>query len=188
MVRIPTRKILIFNTCTVHLLLFCTMTKKCTQLFHKLSHCYMFRHYRVILRQPVINTLPSYTSISKAAVGNTIYHFVLWPTNAQLFHKLSHCYMFRPYRVILRQLVINTLPSYTSTWNAAVGNTNYHFVLWPTNAQLFHKLSHCYMFRHCGVILRQLVILYYDQQTHNYFTIYHTATCFGTIVSSSDSL
>jgi hypothetical protein len=32
----------------------------------------MFRHYRVILRQPVINTLPSYTSISNAAVGNTI--------------------------------------------------------------------------------------------------------------------
>jgi len=27
------------------------------------SHSYMFRHYRVIPRQPVINTLPSYTSI-----------------------------------------------------------------------------------------------------------------------------
>jgi len=56
------------------ILLFCTLTNKCTQLFHKLSHCYMFRHYRVILRQPVINTLPSYTSISNAAVGNTIYN------------------------------------------------------------------------------------------------------------------
>jgi hypothetical protein len=33
----------------------------------------MFRHYRVILRQPVINTLPSYTSISNEGVGNTIY-------------------------------------------------------------------------------------------------------------------
>jgi len=33
----------------------------------------MFRHYRVILRQPAINTLPSYTSISNAAVGNTVY-------------------------------------------------------------------------------------------------------------------
>jgi len=33
-----------------------------------------FEHYRVILRQPVINTLPSYTSISNAAVGNTIYN------------------------------------------------------------------------------------------------------------------
>jgi len=49
------------------------MTNKCTQLFHKLSHCYMFRHYRVILTQLVINTLPSYTSISNAAVGNTVY-------------------------------------------------------------------------------------------------------------------
>jgi len=28
----------------------------------------------VILRQPVINTLLSYTSISNAAVGNTIYN------------------------------------------------------------------------------------------------------------------
>jgi len=127
------------------------------QLFHKLSHCYMFRHYRVILRQLVINTLPSYTSISNAAVGNTVLYFALWPTNAQLFHK-SHCYMFRHYRVILRQLVINILPSYTSISNAAVRNTVLYFALWPTNAQLFHKLSHCYMFRHYRVILRQLVI------------------------------
>jgi len=32
----------------------------------------MFRHYRVILKELVINTLPSYTSISNVAVGNTI--------------------------------------------------------------------------------------------------------------------
>jgi len=32
------------------------------------------------------------------------------------------------------------------------------------------------------------IILYYDQQTHNYFTNYHTPTCFDTIVSSSGSL
>jgi hypothetical protein len=32
-----------------------------------------FRHYRVILRERVINTLRSYTSISNAAVGNTVY-------------------------------------------------------------------------------------------------------------------
>ena len=42
---------------------FVLWTNKCTQQFQKLSHCYMFRHYRVILRQPVTNTLPSYTSI-----------------------------------------------------------------------------------------------------------------------------
>ena len=41
---------------------------------------------------------------------------MLWPTNAQL----SHTYIFRHYRVILRQLVINTLPRYTSMSNVAV--------------------------------------------------------------------
>jgi len=41
-----------------------------TQLFHKLWHSYMFRHYRVVLKELVINTLPSCTSISNAAVGN----------------------------------------------------------------------------------------------------------------------
>jgi hypothetical protein len=36
------------------------------------------------------------------------------PTKAQLFHKLPHSYVFRYYRVILRELVINNLRSYTS--------------------------------------------------------------------------
>jgi len=53
-------------------------------------------------------------------------YFVLWPTNAQLFHKLSYSYLFRHYRVILRELVISILPSYTSISNAAVGNTVYN--------------------------------------------------------------
>ena len=64
-----------FNTCTVHLLVFCTMTNKCTQLFHKLSHCYMFRHYRVILRQPVINTLPSVFQVQLLVIQFTIRMF-----------------------------------------------------------------------------------------------------------------
>jgi hypothetical protein len=54
------------------------------------------------------------------------YFFVLCnePTNAQLIDQLLCCsYMFRHYRVILRQLVINTLLSYTSMSNVAVGNT-----------------------------------------------------------------
>ena len=37
-----------------------------------------------------------------------IFYFVLWPTKAQLFHKLLYCYMFRHYRIILRELVIST--------------------------------------------------------------------------------
>ena len=54
------------------------------------------------------------------------FYFVQLPTNVQLFNKFSYPYMFRHYRVILRELVINTLPSYTSTSNAAVGNTIYN--------------------------------------------------------------
>jgi len=65
--------------------------------------------------------------------------------------------MFRHYRVMLGELVVNILPSYTNNSNAAVGK-------W-----LF-------------------VILYNDQQMHNYFTNYHTPTCFDTIVSCSGSL
>ena len=166
----------------------------------------MFRHYRVILRQPVINTLPSYTSIS-IPVPCILYYSVQWPTNSQLFHKLSHCYMFRHYRVILRQPVINTLPSYSSI-SIPVPYIFYYSVQWPTNSQLFHKLSHCYMFRHYRVILRQPVIntlpsytsisipvpyiFYYSvlwpTNAHNYFTNYHTATCLDSIISSSGSL
>jgi hypothetical protein len=33
----------------------------------------------------------------------------------------------------------------------------FYFVLCPKNTYLFHKLSHSYMFRHCPVILRELV-------------------------------
>jgi hypothetical protein len=57
---------------------------------------------------------------------------------------------------------------------------------------------HTPVFRHCRVILRELVINtlpitwqgidYYDQQIHNYFTNYHTPMCFDTVVSSSGSL
>jgi len=51
---------------------FCTVTKN-AQLFHELSHSsYMYRHYRIILSEFVISTLPSYTSMSNAAVGKKI--------------------------------------------------------------------------------------------------------------------
>ena len=43
--------------------------------------------------------------------------------NAQLINRLSHSsYMFRHYCVILREFVISTLLSYTSTSNVVVGN------------------------------------------------------------------
>ena len=46
---------------------------KNAQLFHKLSFPYMFRYCRVIIKELAINALPNYTSISNAAVGNTVH-------------------------------------------------------------------------------------------------------------------
>ena len=68
-------------------------------------------------------------NIILTAVPSIFYYFVQWPTNAQLFHKLSHCYMFQHYRVILSELVVSTLPSYTSISNAAVGHHHHHQVI-----------------------------------------------------------
>jgi hypothetical protein len=44
-------------------------------------------------------------------------------TNALLIHKFTHSYMFLHYHIILRELVINAFPSYTSISNATVSNT-----------------------------------------------------------------
>jgi hypothetical protein len=38
---------------------------------------------------------------------------------------------------------------------------------------------------HIALSGSSFIIFYYDQQMHNYFTNYHTPTCFGNIVSSS---
>jgi hypothetical protein len=47
-----------------------------------------------------------------------LFYFVLWPTNARLFHKLSHSYIFRHYCVILRELVINTFQNYIHSFSS----------------------------------------------------------------------
>ena len=55
---------------------------------------------------------------------------------------LHFYYMFRHYCVILRELVVSTLPSYTSTSNAVAGNT-IPFFLWrcyPTQVMAFSFL------------------------------------------------
>jgi len=70
------------------------------------------------------NPLPNKMRIVPIHVPCNFCYFVQWPTNAQLNDKLLYrCYMFRHYSVILRELVVSTLPSYTSMSNAAVGNT-----------------------------------------------------------------
>ena len=92
---------------------------------------------QVSLPRPYTSPLLTHTRHmpSPSNITFTIY-FVLCPTNAQLFHKLSHSYMFRHYRIILRDPVINTLPSYTSISNPAVGNTIYNEDI----SQRFHEV------------------------------------------------
>ena len=130
------------------ILLFCTMTNKCTQLFHKLSHStYMFRHYRVIIRELVINTLPSYTIMSNAV---QMHSYCIWHTG------------------VTWQGIDYKLPQDD---NDSV-ETCSSVIICEINVNLLVMWTFLYF-----------IILYYDQQMHNYVTNYHTATCFDTIVS-----
>jgi len=127
--------------------------------------------------------------------------------------------MFRHYCVILRDR--RATPKFLygnerirrSLW-VQIYRHLFFFVQWPKKAQIFHKLSHCCMFRHCCVYSQgsasnskislqkrknTSVTLAADLSTliffilfctmteikHNYFINYHTATCFDTVVSSS---
>jgi len=47
------------------------MTNKCT-IISQIITLQMFQHYHVILRKRVISSLPSYTGISNATVGNIV--------------------------------------------------------------------------------------------------------------------
>jgi len=47
------------------------MTNQCT-IISQIITLLIFQHYRVILRELVVSTLPSYTSMSNAAVSNPI--------------------------------------------------------------------------------------------------------------------
>jgi len=49
------------------------MTNKRTIISQIITHLQV-SHYRVIIRELEISILPDYTSISNAAVGNTIYN------------------------------------------------------------------------------------------------------------------
>ena len=109
-------------TLCLYMIYSCLMQKVC---FY--SSLYLETWYMVWTRELFICTYNKlFLQFFLLPVLCILYYFVLWPTNAQLFHKLSHSYMFRHYHVILRELVISTLPSYTSISNAAVGNTIYN--------------------------------------------------------------
>jgi len=53
-------------------------------------------------QHPILENLQT-TSITIIHLPCIFYYFVLCPTTAQLSHKLSHFYVFRHYRVILRE-------------------------------------------------------------------------------------
>jgi hypothetical protein len=62
-----------FNIRTLHLLSSRAVTSK-RKMFHKLSHSFMFRHYRVVSRELVINSFTSYTIV------NCIANSCIWNT------------------------------------------------------------------------------------------------------------
>ena len=76
----------------------------------KFEHCYMFRHYHVILRQLEINTLPSYTGISNAAVGNTIYNEDVSHRFYANLHKVLHIgFMQSSMKPMCNILIVNCI-------------------------------------------------------------------------------
>ena len=84
--------------------------------------------------------------------------------------------MFRHYCVILRQLVINTLPSYTSIFCTM---TNKCTIISQIITLLHVSTLLCHPQTACNQYLAKLhkYILYYDQQMHNYFTNYLWNNC-----------
>jgi hypothetical protein len=73
------------------------------------------------------------------------------------------CYVSKLFKVEwikIRRLIICPVVSYgCEIWSPTFReerSLKVYFVLWPTNAQLYHKLSHPYMSQHCRVILKSL--------------------------------
>ena len=94
--------------------------------------------------------------------------------------------MFRHYRVILRELAINTLPSYTSIFCTL---TNKCTIISQIITLLHVSTLSCHPQTACNQYLVKLhkYILYYDQQMHNYFKIITLLLHVSTLLSSSGS-
>jgi len=85
-------------------------------------------------------------------------------------------------------------PPYTHT-HRHPRTTHTTKTLTPTHTHTHHKPTHTHTHTpnntphpHTPHTTHSHITLHCDQPMHNYFTNYHTATCFDTIVSSSDSL
>jgi len=67
-----------------------------------------------------------------------ILHFIILYNDQQMHNYFTNYHTpkcFDKYRVILRELVLNTLPSYTGISNAAVGNTVLNYDVTKINIQ-----------------------------------------------------
>jgi hypothetical protein len=175
----------------------------------------MFWHYPVTLRELAISTLLCYTSIlyPDQQIHNyltdyhtaTFFDTMLLPSESlqsvPCYVTPVFCTLTNKYTIIsqiITPLLFLTLSCYPQrACNQYLAMLHQYFVLWPTNTQLSHKLSHRYMFRYYAVTLRELAIstllcytsiLYSDKQIHNYLTNYHTTTFFDTILLPSESL
>jgi hypothetical protein len=84
------------------------------------ENCYITRDVRIFetlrrARVTIVAVEKQQYYIILTPVPCAFHYFVQWPTNAQLIYKLLYrFYVFRKCCVILRELVVSTLPSYTS--------------------------------------------------------------------------
>ena len=128
-----------FKTCTVRLLLFCTMTNKCTIISQIIPLLHVStRHSHGTCNQYLAKLHNKCTIISQVFPLLHVSTLSCYPQGAcnqylvKLHNKCTIISQIFPLlhvstqSLILRELVINTLPSYTSISNAAVGNTIYN--------------------------------------------------------------
>ena len=94
----------------------------------------MFRHYSVILRELVINTLPSYTSISNAAFSNTyLLHGAEQLTGLQLVKKFPAFHGTRRFITALTSVRHLSLP-----WASPIQSIYPHPTSWRSHPNIIH--------------------------------------------------
>jgi len=86
-------------------------------IFHKLSHSHVFRHHRVIFREFAVSTLPSYTCMLNATVGNIIYNWdVSHMFYASSLNSISSCYYQCIRQKTGAQTIVKEIKQYQKKW------------------------------------------------------------------------
>ena len=114
------------------------------------TNYHMFRHCRVILRELVTNTLPSYTSISNSAVGNTIY-------NSDVSHRFYASFCNIVVEIIKPMWNILTVNCIT---NSCIWNTCVTWQDWLQAPWRWHdSVETCMSVLICEIIVRLVVVI-----------------------------